>query len=284
MKPKNVGFCDSTEEEVKLFDFGFARFHDAGADDSRLMTGGIGTPRYMAPEVARHDVRYSFSADVYSFSIMLWQIVTSRVPFREMKSASQLAAKVIMGNKRPRIGLVPIEELRRLIEAGWSSNPADRPTFSEIRERLEKIIKNYYCLQQDGHGLHFLRRLSTKSVSSTDSSQINQQNTQRRKTMSRRLSGSLVMKSTSSSAQRRIIENEFNQSIGSVAWSTLSADNEGKKDGSDVSSTISEKVEDASLIENCKQDSNELNFDVGTRALPFFQRTNWRSKRRNSML
>lgn len=128
-------------DNVKIFDFGFARV--MSENKNRMMTGGIGTPRYMAPEIARHDVQYGLSADVYSFSIMLWQIITARTPFQEFSSASQLAAKVVMGNKRPRSRLIPSSALRRLLEEGWSPNPAERPTFSELRERLEIIIKDH---------------------------------------------------------------------------------------------------------------------------------------------
>jgi len=140
LKPMNIGF-DELYENVKIFDFGFARVLN---EHNRMMTGGIGTPRYMAPEIARHDAKYGLPADVYSFSILLWQIVTTRTPFQEMTSASQLAAKVVMGNKRPRLRLVSSQGLRRLIEEGWSPNPAERPTFSEIRKRLEMIIKDHY--------------------------------------------------------------------------------------------------------------------------------------------
>jgi len=147
MKPTNVGF-DDLNDEVKLFDFGFARVYNThdekGIENTRLMTGGIGTPRYMAPEIARHDAMYGFPVDVYSFSIMLWQIVTNRTPFKEIKSASVLAAKVVMGNKRPPVRFVQSEALRKLLKSGWSANPTDRPNFSEIRETLDTIIKQHY--------------------------------------------------------------------------------------------------------------------------------------------
>jgi serine/threonine protein kinase len=60
---------------------------------TRLMTGGAGTPRYMAPEVAAMSDTYGFPADVYSFTILLWQIVTSRTPYADILSPTELACE-----------------------------------------------------------------------------------------------------------------------------------------------------------------------------------------------
>jgi serine/threonine protein kinase len=79
LKPKNIGFDNGGC--VQIFDFGLARIIPKGSDGLRL-TGLTGTARYMAPEVARSD-NYAFSADIYSFGILLWELCTLQTAFVE---------------------------------------------------------------------------------------------------------------------------------------------------------------------------------------------------------
>ena len=71
LKPDNVGF--NFEGRVKLFDFGLAKELDPlqkTADGMYEMSGGTGSRRFMAPEVALGHP-YNLSADIYSFSILI---------------------------------------------------------------------------------------------------------------------------------------------------------------------------------------------------------------------
>ena len=106
------------------------------------MTGGAGTPRYMAPEVAKGESTYGFSVDVYSFSILLWQIVTKRTPYERLKSRTKLVAKVVDGNVRPNLAYVESEQLRNILENGWTADPGKRHTFSHIRQMLENYLRD----------------------------------------------------------------------------------------------------------------------------------------------
>lgn len=105
------------------------------------MTGGAGTPRYMAPEVAKMDNSYGFPADVYSFSILLWQIVTTQTPFANIVCPVQFASKVFKHNKRPSLKYAEFEELKTLLRAGWSVNPDQRPSFFNVRQDLINILR-----------------------------------------------------------------------------------------------------------------------------------------------
>jgi serine/threonine protein kinase len=104
------------------------------------MTGGTGTPRYMAPEVARMEDDYGFSADVYSFAILLWQIVTTRVPFSEIKSSTEFYARVVLSEQRPSMKYLKNKELATLISQCWSPTAEKRLTFLKIQSVLENII------------------------------------------------------------------------------------------------------------------------------------------------
>jgi len=174
LKPGNIGFDEKTQK-VKIFDFGLARvvaFDENGTNmggQTRLMTRKIGTPRYMAPEIARGESDYGFGVDIYSFSILLWQLVTDRVAFDNVNSPAELKEQVSLFNLRPPIRhvpkllLVPEEEpavypnknsithplsksfdsalLQEIIDSGWSDCAKSRPTFTTIRKKLDFIIK-----------------------------------------------------------------------------------------------------------------------------------------------
>ncbi len=149
LKPTNIGFDD--EDQVKIFDFGLAREipRDTPKQKSRLMTGGAGTPRYMAPEVAAMSENYGFPADVYSFMILLWQILTTRTPFADILSPAELASKVLKENKRPSLSQIDFSDsLKNLMKSGWSADPLERPSFSFICEELEKILTEYDDLRK----------------------------------------------------------------------------------------------------------------------------------------
>jgi serine/threonine protein kinase len=84
LKPANVGF--DKQGNLKLFDFGLARFmpqRSNGYEDVFKM-GDAGTARYAAPEVF-FDQPYNLKAEVYSFSIMLWELVCLKKPFAKYK-------------------------------------------------------------------------------------------------------------------------------------------------------------------------------------------------------
>ena len=141
LKPTNIGF--NHENQVKIFDFGLARemSEDSPKQRTRLMTGGAGTPRYMAPEVAAMSDSYGFPADVYSFTILLWQIVTTRTPYADILSPTDFASQVLKANKRPSLAQIDCSDsLKSLMESGWSADPLKRPTFSVIRHELDTTL------------------------------------------------------------------------------------------------------------------------------------------------
>jgi serine/threonine-protein kinase len=74
LKPQNILF--DRQGTPKLSDFGIARL----ADTTSNTIGFIGTPFYMAPEVAR-GAKADFRSDVYALGVVFYQMVTGRLPF-----------------------------------------------------------------------------------------------------------------------------------------------------------------------------------------------------------
>lgn len=89
--------------------------------------------RFMAPEVIRHE-SYSSNADVYSFGICLWQLITREVPFATMTPIQ--AAYAVAEGRRPPIPPSTPRRLQEIITACWDQDSHRRPSFTYIAMAL----------------------------------------------------------------------------------------------------------------------------------------------------
>ncbi|XP_050259494.1 serine/threonine-protein kinase STY46-like isoform X1 [Quercus robur] len=122
-------------EVVKVADFGVARVKT----QSGVMTAETGTYRWMAPEVIEHKP-YDHKADVFSFAIVLWELLTGKLPY-EYLTPLQAAVGVVQKGLRPIIPKHTHPKLAELLEKCWQQDPALRPDFSEIIEILQQTAK-----------------------------------------------------------------------------------------------------------------------------------------------
>jgi len=123
---------------VKVSDFGVATHHKHQDEENR--TAETGTYRWMAPEVVRHEP-YSFKADVYSFAMLLWQLITHEDPFQDI-SQLEAAGKVALEKARPPLPKNTPKPVKNLIETCWADDPDERLSFDEILIQLADFKKN----------------------------------------------------------------------------------------------------------------------------------------------
>lgn len=137
IKRDNIGFApDGT---VKIFDFGLSSELDVSVDDhtTTFRLTRVGAPRYMAPEVIAHR-EYNRKADVYSYSILFWEICSLHEAFKGM-SCNQHFEQTLKGKVRPVIKRWWPTKLRRLFPQIWHADFRERPSFDMIGKDLRAL-------------------------------------------------------------------------------------------------------------------------------------------------
>jgi tRNA A-37 threonylcarbamoyl transferase component Bud32 len=87
LKPDNLFIVNNQEtpsgERVKVLDFGIAKLTSTGAAKSMHTQTGVlmGTPLYMSPEQCRGTAQVDARSDIYSFGLILYQMVAGELPF-----------------------------------------------------------------------------------------------------------------------------------------------------------------------------------------------------------
>jgi len=85
------------------------------------MTGLMGTYHWMAPEIFDNKP-YTIKADVYSFAIVLWEILTRNTPYKSFTTPLQIMRYVTLEKGRPDMNIVPNDcpiELKELMIRCW---------------------------------------------------------------------------------------------------------------------------------------------------------------------
>ena len=103
----------------------------------REMTAEAGTLRWMAPEVARQE-QYRKSADVYSFGMVCFELLTHQVPFADRLPLQAAVATSLYG-QRPTLPAETPPRLSALIGNCWHATPAERPTFDQVQVALDEL-------------------------------------------------------------------------------------------------------------------------------------------------
>lgn len=134
LKPENVMISGGS---AVVLDFGVAKAIAAGASSMRsgTLTGAgyaVGTPRYMAPEQAAADPALDHRADIYSFGILAYELLTGAPPFDGTPSEilrSHIAVEPPdIATVRPALPSVIVS----LVRSCLAKNPMDRPQSAAV--------------------------------------------------------------------------------------------------------------------------------------------------------
>jgi serine/threonine-protein kinase TNNI3K len=104
----------------------------------------------MAPEIFLQNAIYTVKADVFSFALVVWELVVGRIPFENLKpgivpqninllngslkffSLAAAAAAVAYHHERPPVPPHCPKPIEQLMVKAWHPDASNRPTFSEI--------------------------------------------------------------------------------------------------------------------------------------------------------
>lgn len=147
LKPDNVGF--DYDGRVKLFDFGLAKELDPRQRNQNglyNMSGGTGSRRFMAPEVALLEP-YGLSADMYSLAILMWEVLSLRKAFSYLP-VEEHRERVVKGGERLELDSNWSSTVHHLLESCWHRDPFKRPPAKEvykmIRNEIQTIVNDEF--------------------------------------------------------------------------------------------------------------------------------------------
>ncbi|XP_002513363.2 uncharacterized protein LOC8272582 isoform X1 [Ricinus communis] len=140
-----VNLKDPQRPICKVGDFGLSKIKR-----NTLVSGGVrGTLPWMAPELLNGSSnKVSEKVDVFSFGIVLWEILTGEEPYANMHYGAIIGG-IVNNTLRPTIPSNCDAEWKMLMEQCWAPNPAARPSFTEIAGRLR--VMSIAAGQTKGH-------------------------------------------------------------------------------------------------------------------------------------
>merc|ERR1711997_153166 len=121
----------------KVSDFGFSRDVMANNIYERKSEGRLPI-RWMAPE-ALYDNIYTTKTDVWSYGVLMWEIVTlGSTPYPGM-SGSEVMKKVKEGHRLEKPEHCD-REIFNMMFYCWDKDPAERPAFTQLVQNLESLL------------------------------------------------------------------------------------------------------------------------------------------------
>ncbi|RHZ55694.1 hypothetical protein Glove_411g23 [Diversispora epigaea] len=121
---------------IRISDFGLSKLIGVNSNNPEKKNI-FGVLPYIAPEVLSGDEEYTKAADVYSFGMIAYEIVTGFPPYPDIPHDKDLAMKICNG-LRPKITFHTPKLITRMIMRCWDARVTHRPTFKELRNELMK--------------------------------------------------------------------------------------------------------------------------------------------------
>ena len=130
-----------TLNHTKVADFGLSIVKSNSASHSKKGTGrgGAGTIPWMAPEL-HEDQPNSKETDVYSLGVVLWEIVSRKMPYAGLV-IGQMISKTVQGKRDPLPNPCP-EVFRLMITACCDLEAKQRPTAEQVGDQFAAAIQS----------------------------------------------------------------------------------------------------------------------------------------------
>ena len=152
---RNILHCDLKSNNIlvdshyrtKICDFNMSKLIEESTGSS---LANIQNPRWLAPEICEGIDSHSKASDVYAFGIIMWEVLTREVPWKDSKPWE--IVQLIKEGGRPTTPnfwdcvdangdeFTAFDEYVQLLTACWDQNPYARPTFNDIVRGLKEIV------------------------------------------------------------------------------------------------------------------------------------------------
>jgi len=139
LKPANI--LVTGEGRCKVADFGLSKMVNSTIGCTTVQAVGGFTFKYAPPEILSANP-WSYSADVYSFGITLWETLTGQTPFADVSSlpVHVLMTLIVHQGKRPTIPPTMNASVKGLVEICWITDPEKRPTFETVATVIQENL------------------------------------------------------------------------------------------------------------------------------------------------
>jgi len=145
LKSKNV-LIEEGSYKAKVCDFGFAREYNTLDKNQNMVTFKVGTDTWMAPEVLMGQ-NYDSAADVYSFGIVLFEMLTrEKPPKRRPADAYNFIGTEFVDMIKEKTTIsspnAQLEVLTKLAVECSQNVPDKRPNFTTVLKQMESVAKS----------------------------------------------------------------------------------------------------------------------------------------------
>jgi len=130
---KSLNLLVAQDYTVKVSDFGLSKVTSGFSLNSK-----VGSLNWCAPEVLLKSSPYTSKGDVYSYGMVLWELLSHQPPFFNMHPL-QIVRSIDKG-ELPTIPAGTPPNFERLIQDCWNSEPKFRPDFNIILVRLKEFV------------------------------------------------------------------------------------------------------------------------------------------------
>ncbi|RHZ69926.1 hypothetical protein Glove_276g61 [Diversispora epigaea] len=138
--PGNILSSNFNFYNLYISDFGLSKLIGKNGKNPQKRNV-FGVLPYIAPEVLGGE-EYTKAADVYSFAIVAYEIITGFQPYSDVAHDVELALKICNG-LRPRIPFHTPKLITQMIMRCWDARITHRPTFKELYKELDKYFNDY---------------------------------------------------------------------------------------------------------------------------------------------
>ncbi|KAH3767572.1 serine/threonine protein kinase [Pelomyxa schiedti] len=137
---KSYNLLLDSKLNCKVSDFGLTLLKNDGDGAFRAQKGGFGALLWTAPEVLNGE-SFTAASDIYSYGIVVWEVVTRQQPYNNMDAQAALHA-IMAENLRPAAPSKSPKSLLHLMRKCWEKSPSSRPTFPKILEDWPDLMNS----------------------------------------------------------------------------------------------------------------------------------------------